>query len=221
MTRRAAAPPELAPAVVLFAILVAHSLLETARDALFLAKLGPQLLAVAYMAMAACALLAVAAVRRFGRMREPRRVLIAFLVLALAGTTALAAVIQTSTTFVFVLYMWTGFVATLVVPSFWTAIDRAMQIGEAKRMFGAIGAGGVLGAMVGSAIAATLGRYLDAHYLVAAGAIAFALALVAAIALTPRDAIAEPPVRRRRAEALSRESRRYMRLLLVVGVVST
>ncbi len=211
----------LAPAAVLFAILIAHSVLETARDALFLAELGPQRLASAYIAMAGCALLAVGAVRHWGRLRDARRVLIAFLVLATAGTAALAALITRSTSAVFVLYMWTGFVATLVVPSFWTVIDRALRIGEAKRVFGAIGAGGVLGAMVGSAIAGALGSLIPAHYLVTVGAGAFAIATVVAVLLVPRDVLAEPPVRRRRAESLSRGSRRYVRLLLVLGVVST
>ena len=45
----------LAPATVLFSIMVAHALLETARDALFLARLGPQMLASAYLAIAAVA----------------------------------------------------------------------------------------------------------------------------------------------------------------------
>jgi uncharacterized glyoxalase superfamily protein PhnB len=43
---------------------------------------------------------------------------------------------------VFVLYVWTGFIATLVVPSFWVAIDRSLRIAEAKRVFGALGEGG-------------------------------------------------------------------------------
>jgi MFS family permease len=211
----------LAPAAVLFAILIAHSLLETARDALFLAELGPERLAPAYLAMAGCALVALGAVRRWGRLRDPRRMLLAFLVFATAGTAALAALITRATSLVFVLYMWTGFVATLVVPSFWTVVDRALRIGEAKRVFGAIGAGGVLGAMVGSAIAGGLGSVVAAHHLVTAGAAAFAIATVVAALLVPRDVLAEPPVRRRRAESLSSNSRHYVRLLLVLGVVST
>jgi AAA family ATP:ADP antiporter len=210
-----------APAFVLFAILVAHSLLETARDALFLARLGPHLLAAAYVAMASAALLAIAAVRRWARLRDPRRVLIAFLAVAVAGTTAIAATIAASPSLAFVLYVWTGFIATLVVPSFWTAIDRSSAVGDAKRVFGAIGAGGVLGAMVGSAIAGVLGRLVPAHFLVTAGALAFALATVAAITLVPRTSIAEIPAKRAHVEGLSRKSRRYVRALLGFAIVST
>jgi len=210
----------LAPGAVLFAILFAYALLETGRDALFLARLGAQQLAIAYVAMAGCALVAVAVVRR-ARLRDPRRMLIAFLVVGAIGTAALAATVAGSRPVVFALYLWTGFVATLVVPSFWTAIDRSVKIGEAKRAFGAIGAGGVAGSLCGSALASALGRLVAARYLVTAAALGFGVALVVAIALMPKNGVPEPVVRRPRAEALSRRSRRYVRLLLAVGVAST
>jgi ATP/ADP translocase len=211
----------LAASAVLFVILVAHGLLETARDALFLAELGPQLLAAAYIVMAGAALLAVAAVHRWGRLHRPRDVLITFLVIATAGTSALALTIALAPALVFVLYVWTGFVATLVVPSFWTAIDRSLRIAEAKRVFGMIGAGGVLGAMVGSALASVLGRIVDARYLVTAGACAFAFATLTAVFLLPHTEVEEIPAKRSRIEALSRSSRRYVKILLALGVVST
>ena len=86
---------ELRPALALFAILVAHTILETARDALFLARLGPQHLASAYLAMAGCAVVAVVTMRGLG-VRDPRAVLIRFLVCATAGTAVLAATIAKS-----------------------------------------------------------------------------------------------------------------------------
>jgi AAA family ATP:ADP antiporter len=211
----------LAPALLLFGIMVAHALLETARDALFLAHLGPQLLASAYLAIAVVAMLAVTAVRRWGGVRDPRRLLLTFLTIAVFGTAALAAAIPIAPSFVFVLYVWTGLVATLVVPSFWTLIDRSLRIGDAKRVFGAIGAGGVLGAMIGSAVASMLGRFVAAHHLVTAGAIAFAATALIAIVLAPRAASDELPRVRKRVDVLSRRSRRYVRLLVVVGVFST
>ncbi|MBV8757088.1 MAG: hypothetical protein JO257_07435 [Deltaproteobacteria bacterium] len=221
MSRARLQPHVLAAAAVLFVVLVAHALLETARDALFLARLGPHLLAAAYLVMAVAALLAVAAARRWGRIRQPRRLLIGFLLLATAGTSVLAATITLAPALVFVLYVWTGFVATLVVPTFWTAIDRSLRITEAKRVFGTIGAGGVLGAMAGSAIAGVLGRLVAPHYLVTAGALAFAIATVTAFVLVPRAELDEIPVRRSRVDALSRSSRRYIGILLALGVVST
>jgi len=205
---------------VLFSILVAHSVLETARDALFLSRLGPHHLASAYLAMAGCAVGAVMLVRALG-VRNARGMLIRFLLCAAGGTAVLAAVITRSSSAVFVFYVWTGFIITLVVPSFWAAIDRLSQITEAKRMFGLIGAGGVFGAMTGSALAGALGRAMPAHHLVTVGAAAFGLATVAVVALLPTTTPQDPPVRPPRAEALSRRSRRYVTLLLAVGLIST
>src|SRR5215470_9803714 len=212
--------PGFAPAFALFSILVAHSVLETARDALFLSRLGPHHLASAYLAMAACAVGAVMLVRALG-VRNARGMLIRFLLCATGGTAVLAAIITRSSSAVFVFYVWTGFIITLVVPSFWAAIDRISQIAEAKRVFGLIGAGGVLGAMTGSAIAGALGRTMAAHHLVTVGAAAFGLATAAVVALLPTTSPHDPPVRPPRAEALSRRSRRYVALLLAVGLIST
>lgn len=217
MTVRRAA---LAPAAVLFAILFAHALLETARDALFLARLGPDKLAWAYLAMAGTAMATVGAVRKLAGVRDPRRMLLVFLAAALVGTIILAATIAFAPSIVFVLYVWTGLVATLVVPGFWTVVDRSVRVGEAKRLFGAIGAGGVLGAIAGSATASALGHLVSARFLVTAGAIGFALALLVAAWLAPRGLAEEPEVVRHKHEELSRSSRRYVRLLTIAGLIA-
>lgn len=212
MTRRA-----LLPAVVLFGILLAHSILETARDALFLARLGPQRLAWAYLAIAAGALIAVTAFRRWGKLRDPRRMLIGFLATAAVGSTVIAATITTRPSVVFVLYVWTGLVASLVVPTFWTLIDRTARISDAKRAFAVVGAGGVLGAMVGSAIGSVLGRIVDAHDLVTAGAIAFGLSTLLAVVIAPRPHDEPPP---RRDDWRPRPGR-YVRVIVMFVIVST
>jgi HEAT repeat protein len=211
----------LAPTVLLFGIMVAHALLETARDALFLARLGAGHLASAYLAIAIVAMAAVAAVRRWHGVRDPRRMLLTFLAVAVVGTVVLAAAIPAEPSLVFVLYVWTGLVATLVVPSFWTLIDRSLRVTEAKRLFSVIGAGGVLGAMVGSAAAGALGRIVAAHHLVTAGAFAFATSFLAATLIAPRGLPEEVPPVRKRVERLSHRSRAYVRLLIAAGLVST
>jgi ATP/ADP translocase len=211
----------LAPTALLFGIMVAHALLETARDALFLARLGPHRLASAYLTIAAVAMLAVAVTRHFTTMRDPRRMLQLFLAVAVTGTSALALAIPHVQSLVFVLYVWTGLVATLVVPSFWTLIDRTLLVAEAKRTFATIGAGGVLGAMVGSALASALGHLVAATDIVGVGGIAFAVTLVATVVLAPRAQADELPRGSTHAEVASRTSRRYVELLVVVGVVST
>jgi ATP/ADP translocase len=207
------------PAVVLFAIMFAHALLETARDALFLATLGPDRLAWAYVAIAGTAIVAMVAMRRWSAARHPRSLLVGFLAVATAGTAALATALAIAPSLAFVLYIWTGLVATLVVPAYWLVVERSLRVDEAKRVFGVLAAGGALGALAGSAAATLLGRVVDARHLVTAGAVGFAVAMVAAGTLATateprRDAEAEP-------RYTPRHSLRYVRLLLALGVVST
>ena len=209
----------LAPTVILFGIMVAHAILETARDALFLAELGPDKLAWAYLAIAGTALLAVSAFRRLASKRDPRSMTIGFLIASVIGTSVIAVTISFAHWVVFVLYVWTGVVATLVVPSFWTMVDRSWRIAEAKSAFATIGAGGILGAMVGSVFAALLGRILPATVLVGCGAVAFGLVTVVATILAPRPT--ELRAYRHHVATEKNPPQRYVRWLIVLGLVST
>ncbi len=217
-------PSVVAPATVLFLVMVAHSILETARDALFLTRLGPDRLGWAYVAIAGIALAAVMLVRRFRGVREARAMLLAFLVIATAGTTVLAFALSQSPWAAFVLYVWTGTIATLVVPAFWLVIERDVRIGDAKRILAAIAAGGTLGALAGSAIASLLGQLVEARHLVDAGAIAFG---IAALSVQLLPAANKPALVRADAPELvtpaqpSPRSRRYGQLLILLAVVST
>lgn len=207
--------------LVLFTVMVAHALLETARDALFLAKLGPDRLALAYLAIAGIAIVALFAMRRWLGIRDPRRLLVGFLVFATSGTALLSATIAFAPWVVFVLYIWTGLVATLVVPCFWTLVDKSFSVEQAKRVFATIGAGGVLGAMIGSAVAAALGRLFPPHHLVTAGAVGFGIATFAAITVAPRPLERSRRKRARPEVTTSERSVKYVRLLLAIGVIST
>lgn len=212
----------LAPAVLLFGFLVAHSLLETARDALFLTRLGPQHLAWAYLAIAIVALLAMVVVRRWSVSRDPRRLLATTLGAAAVGTAVLGATVTTYSSLVFVLYVWTGLIATLVVPCFWTMVDRSNRVIEAKRRFARISAGGVMGAIIGSALAGALGHILPTYTLVFAAALAFAGVAASTLVLAPRAVVDDIHPRRARAgEQVHRRSPRYLRLLLALCLVST
>ncbi len=228
-----AAPPAVgsvwAPACVLFAMMVAHTLLETTRDALFLVELGPGALVWVYIVMAATALGAFIVLGRAGHSFAPRRMLLGFLSAAAIGTTVLAIALPLATWVVFALYIWTGLVATMIVPTFWTLLDRSLHAGQAKRMLALIGAGGVFGAIVGAGTAALLARALPAHDLVTAAALAYALATGVAFAIAPRptpavetDAQVEASARHvMTAVRPTAQSVRYLRVLIALGVIST
>ena len=214
--------PRIAPALVLFAFMLAHGLLETARDALFLTRIGPDRLAWAYLAIAAIALLAVVLLRDRLRNRDLRRILVGMLAGAALGTFAIAITVSLAPSIVFVLYVWTGLVATLVVPCFWLVVERTAIVSDAKRTFATIAAGGGIGALAGSGTAAVVGSLLGAEVLVVIAAVVLAAAaLVAHVHAPPGLALHAGGARQRTRAAAALRSQRYVRLLLLLGVVAT
>ena len=136
----------------LFAILAGFTISETARDSLFLSSNGPKELALAYLAIAAIAMLALVAnawvVRRLGR----RGALVVTLVMAGAGT-AVFYVIPRSASAGLVLYLWTGFIGTVVVVQYWLLASTRFTTSEAKRLYGPIAASGAIGTLAGALLA--------------------------------------------------------------------
>src|SRR6185503_8036041 len=209
-------------AIVLFSIMLAHALLETARDAVFLGTLGPNALASAYIAIAVVALSTMAVARRFGVARHPRRMLVVFLTIGAIGTLGLGVSAATAESAAFVLYLWTGVVATLVMPSFWIVAEHGLRVADAKRGFGIIAAGGGLGAFAGASIAWLLSRVFTPQYLVIAAGIAFAMAAVTAAILAPADT-EQTREKDRIDDAAGSPSRSpgYVHLLLLLGAIAT
>lgn len=140
------------------AILAAHTIAETARDALFLQRVPTRWLALVYLALAALAVIALAGnarvIRRLGR----RQALVSTLMVAAFGTT-MFYVLRTSDAVAFALYLWTGLLGTVVVAQFWLLAATYFTSSEAKRLYGLVAAMGALGALLG-ALSATGLLYL-------------------------------------------------------------
>lgn len=147
--------------LTLLGILAGHTLLETARDALFLSRLPATQLPWMYLALAVVAFPAA-------RARLPRA-------LGLDGPhgfavqlVACAAVTLTFWLFrkasgpgaLYVLYVWTGLFGTLAAVRFWGVLSDMYTVTQAKRLYRLIGAGSVLGAVLG----ALLGGIIAARY---------------------------------------------------------
>jgi AAA family ATP:ADP antiporter len=144
----------------LLGIVGGHTLLETARDALFLGALPPSRLPLVYAALAGSALVVVrlnaAFVRRFGR----RNALIFTLMGAAYGTVMLyLAPVQPMT--IYALYLWSGTLSMVMVAQFWMLTGSTFTVTQGKRLFGPIAAGGVMGAVVGATVAALLLQVVD------------------------------------------------------------
>jgi ATP:ADP antiporter, AAA family len=172
----------LAAFFTLFGAMMGHAMLETARDALFLSRLPASRLPIAYLAIAGLAVLAARINRHCATVYRGRVLLSSSLLLAAAVNAAmwLLSGAQSSAT-LYVFYVWTGLLATVVVVQFWLLLSDAYTVSQAKRLYALIGAGGLLGATCGALAAASLLQKVDARDL-----ILFASAAFAVSALGPR-----------------------------------
>jgi AAA family ATP:ADP antiporter len=158
--------------VTLFGLIAAHTLLETARDTLFLTRLPPERLTWVYAALAGFALVAGRLnsqfVRNFGR----RNALIFTLFVAAYGSVVLYLVPQTPLTF-YALYVFSGLLGSVMVVQFWMFTGRLFTVAQSKRLFGLVAAGGVLGAVAGAGLAVPVVSRLPVELLLLAAAALF------------------------------------------------
>ncbi|HEX4621235.1 MAG TPA: MFS transporter, partial [Myxococcaceae bacterium] len=165
------------PAFAVFLlILTAYSMLETARDGLLLARLPPAALGVVYLAVAALTLpvtnLAGRAARRFGS----RRVLLGALLVAGAASMGMALLPFRRPTAVVVFYTVSGLIGSVIPAQFWMLVARSFTVAEARRWLTFISSAGMVGAVVGSWVAALVVPWLHAVALLPiAGVLFFAV----------------------------------------------
>ncbi len=154
----------------LLALMAGHGLLETARDALFLAKLSPTRLPFVYLGVAAIALL----VGRFGPRIRPADcagLLGRLALLAALGTGAFWLGLATPRPWaLYALYLWSALVASLAVTAFWLMLSERFTVTQAKRVYAFVGVGSVLGAVTGTGLAGLLSAVLPARHLLLAAA---------------------------------------------------
>ncbi|MDB5215857.1 MAG: lyase domain protein repeat-containing protein [Myxococcaceae bacterium] len=143
----------LAAFATLLAITTGHTLLETARDAFFLAKMPASRLPVMYLVIVVLAL----GLSQIKAARADSK-------WGVAGSLAVAAVITTvfwtmmlggkpTPTVLYALYVWTGLFGSWAMVQVWTLLGRVHTMTQAKRLYGFIGAGAVLGGVVGAVLA--------------------------------------------------------------------
>lgn len=209
----------------LFGILAAHTLLETARDALFLARLPASQLPWVYLAMAA---VAVGLSQVQGRLPGLRsgRTLSALLVGCAAVTFGFWLLGGWQQTWVLrALYVWTGIVGTLAALEFWLILGELYTVTQAKRLYRLIGLGSLLGAVCGATLARLVATRAEAPQLVLAAALVLLVtALGPALLLRRPDSgrsAAGPPLTHpaQALQLLRREP--YVRGLLGLTLVAT
>jgi AAA family ATP:ADP antiporter len=153
------------------------TLLETARDALFLAKLPPPMLALVYMGVALGMLVISPLNVRLTRRAGPRNALVVSLLLT-AFVSAWFRTRQPSAAVVFALYVFGTLSATLLIGQFWLLAGTLFSAAQSRRLFGPLASGGVLGAIAGAGAATALLEVVKVRTLLSVATVAYFAAAV-------------------------------------------
>lgn len=213
-------PDERRPAALAFASLLgitaAHTLIETARDALFLTKVPIEYLPALYLAIAAVGLVTT----RIGGALEARRARRALVagpgapaaaaprIDGVAASLIVAAAITGLFWFgvaapgkgvLYALYIYSGIFASWVAGRLWIRLGTIFTVSQAKRLYGVVGTGAVLGAVLGAAAARASLTTIDVRHLLLMGAGLLVVTAIGPAAMLPRPA-PEPARRSRRDE---------------------
>ena len=206
--------------LLLFSVIAAHALLETARDTLFLTGLAADNLPWAYLAIAVLAL-ATAAWSRGLAARLERRGLLAGTLLVGATVTVgfwrLSAASLPGT--LFGLYVWTGLLATSLTVQLWVLLGEPRVTRHPERTFPLVALGGLLGSLFGAGLAAGLLTVASPRTLLLAAAaiLSSAAVLPGLLPRTPTPAKLAPPAGEAQ-RLLARD--RYVRQLLLLPLVA-
>jgi len=204
-------------------------MLETARDALFLASVDASRLPLLYIAIAALSLLV-------NRVFEGRgvdgsgAVLAGGLAAASVGTAGFWwwVTVGVGPTVLYALYIWSGVLVTVLLLVFWSLLAARFTVNRAKRVFATIGAGSVAGAIVGSALSGVIATLIGGPPLIGVAALLLLVSAIPASMLRggratgadeADDASGRPSHRRTVVAELAR--RPYARRVALVVLVAT
>jgi AAA family ATP:ADP antiporter len=222
---RSARKSAMAAGATLLVMMAGHTVLETARDSLFLTRLPVTQLPWTYAMIAVAILLALEFDAKVARRVERRRLLVLTLLIGGAGSAAFYFPFRAHLSWApYAFYVWIGVVASLAVGEFWLLLSNLFAVADAKQFYGRIGAGGLLGGLLGGALAHAAASYLgDQALVVLGGALVFVSAFAPGLRgdaapgptqVPPSDAGSSAAVRDLRSE-------RYLRRLLVITLLAT
>jgi AAA family ATP:ADP antiporter len=176
-------PTEVRPLAAVFGgllfIVIAHTTLETVRDATFLTHVGPGGLGYMYIVTAALTLAVGAISSSLGASFGVRRALVATQLASAAGAAAFCFLPPTKIVLT-ALYAFSALSGALLVPQLWATAAASFHAGQGRRLFGTIAIAGLLGAVLGSLIAATALLVVDLRwlFLVSAGSFGVSAAVI-------------------------------------------
>jgi ATP:ADP antiporter, AAA family len=161
---------------ILFGITSSYTLVKTARDSLYLSQLPAQTLPYVYLGIGVLTLVASQGFARLTRRLPAWQPLAGMALVAAISLAVFASLFGLPMTWVPVtFYLWINVYGLLLVSQFWAFTNSTSDPRQAKRIFGIVGGGGILGGLTGGLLATALGR-AGLHVLTIAAAV-----LVAAI----------------------------------------
>ena len=164
---------------LLFALMVAHALLDTARDALFLSSIPAARLPIVSLLIAGSALVVLWVQTLLGGWLRRRGSMSAFLGAGALVTAALwQALPSMGESGLYILYVWSSLLVTMILVEFWLSLGQVLTAQQAKRLYAYVGTGSVAGATAGYAIAGAIASQLGATALLPAAAGVLLLAAV-------------------------------------------
>lgn len=187
--------------VTLLAITTGHTLLETARDAFFLAKMPASRLPWMYLIIVAIALVLsqIKAARADSKGGVAASLAVAAVITTVFWTLMVGG--KPTPAVLYALYVWTGLFGSWAMVQVWTLLGRAHTMTQAKRLYGFIGAGGVLGGVLGAVLARLSISLMSPRSAVLLAAGIFVLAAVPCLVITlPPEEIAPPRLARGQRE---------------------
>ncbi|MGE0397055.1 MAG: hypothetical protein AB7T06_10075 [Kofleriaceae bacterium] len=221
-------PPERRVAFAAFATLAglvaSQEIMSAARDALFLTRLPASQLP--WVVLATAVLGGAIAYRWQGSFARARSLAITALVGAVMTASMWGAAGSGGTWVPYAIYVWVGLFATFAITQLWMLLGAVYTVTEAKRVFAAVGLGGILGGIAGSAVARALAEVVSARDLLLVAA-----AILAASAAGPLLLARAAPTTDHRRLSAERTSARdcldcvrehaYGRRLAALGIAAT
>jgi AAA family ATP:ADP antiporter len=176
-----------------------HFAAKTVRQASYIDSLGAEKLPWVYLAVAAISLpVLVVYSRAATRFRLPLLIL-GGTFLHVLGLVLFFYLFGLGRGWVAVLYyVWLGLAFAIAVSQFWTFANGVFDPRQARRLFAFIGSGGLLGAMLGGVLAATVTRLAGTRFtLLAAAAVLLTVPLLIVLIERARESVPAVPSPRR------------------------
>lgn len=178
----------------LFGIITSYLMLKSARDGLFLSHFGALKLPYAMMATSVVAAGFVGGYLRLLRYIALPRLILLSLAFFISNVLLFWWVSRYQFGWLyFVIYVWTGLFGVIGPMQVWSLANQLLTTRQAKRLFGVIGAGGILGGITGGFIAAAVARTLSTEALLPTMAAGLTVCMGLVVWSTqPRKGLPEP-----------------------------